>query len=167
MEQSPTRAPDMPRRIRFSRQQIACILLIVAVLAMAVGGVLSVHTRVVEVEEARLSMEVTYPQRARYTQTVPLTVSVENTSDSALENVQVSFGEDYVSGFYDVQFSPSPETVTQDKTIVNLGTLDVGESRAVNVEARPIAYWWIAGAIGASAAGVPDLEVDVTTWVLP
>jgi hypothetical protein len=163
----PPKAPEIERRVRFTRLHAIGLPIIALIPLLAVAGVFGPSSGHRDAQGGALSVEVDYPRRARLRAGASLAITVRNELDRALAGVVVEVEREYVDSFSEVDFTPSVDSADDRVYRIEVGRLSAGASRAVSVQLSPLEYWRLAGAVSAFADGAEELTVPFTTFVFP
>ena len=158
----PAAAPDIRRRLAFTRKQIVGVPLLAAIPILSLFGVFGETLSDVHAESRSVVMNVRYPTRFRYRQVQPLDIVVRNTSQQPIDTIAVSLDTAYVSRFSGVRIAPESRTAF----VVAVTDVRPGESRLIAVELAAERYGGHEGRIRA-ATRVDTATVSVRTVVFP
>jgi hypothetical protein len=127
----PPEPPPFKRRITIGTVQWIGMLILGSIVVCAIAGLLGVRAAESSSSSGPLQVHVKYPQTLRYRTSLPLQVSVSNSSGSALSNVVVQIDRDYLDSFENVRLTPDAQEVTPRHYAVVLPSLPAGETRDV------------------------------------
>lgn len=164
---SPPKAPDVRRRATFHLVQAIGVPLLALIPLLALFQVFGTTQGEARASDGPLTVEVTHPGRFRYKTILPLEVTVRNTGDTALSGVTVFLETDYVEHFSTVTFTPSPQRVSDEAYVIDLGEIPPGESRVVDGMVQAERYWGASGRITVASDGPERAELEVATFVFP
>ena len=162
--------PEIEKQWTFSTLQKLGVPLLILIPLLALSGLFGESFATTTETGNTFAVEITYPSRYRYNMLSPLTVSIENRSDQVVPTVTVSFGQDYISQFSNVSFTPEPDEVTGEAYYVRFDDLQPGEVRLVQVELQADRYWRHNGSVAVApgdADDAPDVVIEVSTLVYP
>jgi len=162
--------PEIEKQWTFSTLQKLGVPLLILIPLLALLGLFGESSAAATETGNTFAVEVSYPSRYRYNMLSPLTVSIENRSDQVVPTVTVSFGQDYISQFSNVSFTPEPDEVTGEAYYVRFDDLQPGEVRLGQVELQADRYWRHNGSVAVApgdADDAPDVVIEVSTLVYP
>jgi hypothetical protein len=158
--------PNVPRRMRWRAPQVAGLVLISILPALAIARLLDPSPRVAHASAGQVELAVSTPQRLRYRMTDWVFVDVRNPSDRPLESVTVEVDAAFVEGFAQASFIPEAARVDEQRYSVDLGRLRPGESRRVSLQLQAEKYGKRAGSV-AVVAGTSRAAIPVDVFVFP
>ena len=158
----PAPAPEIRRRLSFTRKQMAGLPLLVAIPILGLFGVFGESLSDAHAESRSVAMSVRYPTRLRYRQVQPLDIVVRNTSQQLIDTIEVSLDTAYVSRFSGVRIEPAPRSAF----VVAVTDVRPGESRLVAAELSAERYGRHPGHIRAATRS-DTATVSVRTVVFP
>lgn len=163
----PPEPPEVGRNLGFHLVQAIGVPLLALLPVLALFQVFGTTQGEARASDGPLEVEVRHPGRFRYKTTLPLEVRVRNTGDAALSGVTVSIETDYVDRFSSVSFTPSPQRVSDEAYVVDLGDIPAGESRIVESRVQAERYWGASGRIAVATDGPERAELEVASFVFP
>ena len=158
----PAAAPEIRRRLAFTRKQLVGLPLLVAIPILSLFGVFGETLADVHAASRSVTIDVRYPTRLRYRQVQPLDIVVRNTSRQLIDTIEVSLDTAYVSRFSGVRIEPVPRIAF----VVAMTDVRPGESRLIAAELGAERYWLHRGHIRA-ATRTDTATVTVRTVVFP
>lgn len=163
----PPSPPHIPRRVAFDHGQLAGVLLLLSVPALAVCGVFGTTERVSSAAAGELEVVVRHPERSRYKTRHSIVVAVRNRGSRPASGVTVAFDLAYLAAFADVRFDPPGGRAVNGVYEVALDIIAPGETRHVRATLETQHYGRHRGTVGVGAAGVPLGRLRVATLTLP
>ena len=163
----PPQPPQAGRRLRFHATQLIGVPLIAIIPILALLHVFGTTHETEIASDDPLLVEVRYPTRFRYKTIDPLDVTVRNTGSAPLRGVSVRIDKGYVEAFSTVSFTPSPQRVTSDAFVFDLGDIPPGEARVVDGLVQAERYWRHPGRITVRSDGGAEVALDVATFTFP
>ncbi len=165
---SPPEAPEIERKILLSPLQKWGLPLLALVPVLALTGLIEVSGSSRALQAGDLRVEVEYPRRAHSGVASALSVTVTNAGSAALEGVTVALDREYVSAFEEKTLEPSPDAISGEAFLFELGELPAGVSRSVTAELTPDRYGNLPGSITVEAEGLENpLRVEFATLSFP
>lgn len=143
------------------------IALLIVIPVLALLGIFGPGTYTITETVPGLEMQVEYPSRFRYKTISSLEVSLKNTSDHSLPLLTVAFDHTYISRFSEVQFTPSPESVTGTDYRVRVDNILPGEVRRVSVSLQAERYGRHQGNVRTLVNNNSGIRLPVSTFVFP
>lgn len=162
----PPSPPHIPRRVAFDRGQLAGVVLLLAVPALALCGVFGTTEGTARAAVGELEVVVRHPERLRYKTRHSLDVTLHNRGSRPLPGVTVAFDLDYLAAFADVRFDP-PGGAVNAAYEVALGAIAPGETRHVRATLEAQQYGRHRGTVVVGAAGARSGRLAVATLTLP
>lgn len=161
----PPKPPKTKHQITFYPYQVFGMIVIVLIPILALCGLFGTTSSIKSTASEALSLEVEYPSKFRYKTIEPIEIVIENISAES-QDVSVSINKNYVSQFSNVQFSPSPDLISESNYQFDLGSVSPGETRTVAGEIQSEKYGKFRGSVQARAGGTTT-EIAFTTISLP
>lgn len=163
----PPSPPHIPRRVAFDRGQLAGVVLLLAVPALALCGVFGTAEGTARAAVGELEVVVRHPERSRYKTRHSLDVALHNLGSRPLPGVTVAFDLDYLAAFADVRFDPPGGRAVNGAYEVALDAIAPGETRHIRATLETQQYGRHRGAVVVGAAGAPSGRLAVATLTLP
>lgn len=168
----PPSAPEVDRRLRIRRGQLAGMVVIAALPLLALAGLFGISTRQAEGYGERVGVAVEYPYLHRYKVRHHLDIALTNLGSDTLNRVEIGLSTGYVRGFSDVAFTPGPDRIDDTDHVFVVEDLAAGETRMITAEMQAQAYGRIEGRVTWAIAGeggvvVEDGALDFATLTLP
>lgn len=158
---------DRPRPGVWARRGVTGLLL--ALLALAGGGALGVHSRTVTAEQDGFRLTVTYAAVARAGLDVPLTIRVA-APEPIVDDVTVAITADYLRLFESQGFFPEPTKSAADERAVHLtfSPPPAGSALVADYDAyiQPAAQLGGSATIAVRVGDADELSVQIRTRLL-
>lgn len=138
-----------------------------AVVILALFGVFGRTIAEAQSSSPQFAIIIEYPERMRYKEVDALRIEITNRSEQVIDTVTVIVSEDYLEGFTDVSFEPSPERISADGYEVELHDMQPGETRIVTSQVRAEEYWTVEGSVTVRGGQGGDMTVPFSTFVFP
>ena len=162
----PPKPPDLGREFELRTVQAIGVGLLAVIVVLAALGLFGINRGQAAARGESLDLEVSYPERFRYKMRGALDIRLTNTGSQPIETATVHFDRQYVDSFSGLQFTPSPESITDEYYEVVLMDIAPGMSKRIAVEVEAEEYWRHAGFVEVEANG-ESLRVDLSTFVFP
>ena len=163
----PPQPPEGGRILRFHATQAIGVPLLAIIPILALLSVFGASHTAETANASSLAVEVLYPTRFRYKTIHELHVTVRNQGDVPLQDVSVWIDKSYLNAFSTVSFTPSPQRVTSDAYLFELGEIVPGDARTLDGIVQAEDYWWHTGRVTVDAEGEPQATLDVGTFTFP
>lgn len=157
----PPDVPEIDRRIRLGARQIAGLLALTLIPALALAGLLEYHERQQALAGAAIDLDVTVPTRVRLSGEATLRVIATNRAEAPVR-LTIRLPERYLAGFITAQGVREPVT-----THAELGPIEPGGRRMLElplVAHRPGIH---KGTLLVLAPSGDTLVVPLRTFILP
>jgi len=158
----PAHAPQIRRRVAFTRKQLIGVPLLAAVPIMSLLGVFGERRSELNAASRSVAMSIRYPARFRYRQVQPLDIAVRNISGRVIDTIEVSLDTAYISRFSSVRIEPAPRIAF----VVTLTDVRPGDSRLISAELWGEGYGRHHGRISATTRS-DTAAATVRTVVFP
>ena len=160
--QEPARAPEVSRRLNFTRKQLIVMPLFAAIPILSLFGLFGERRAAVYAASRSVAMSIRYPRRFRYRQVQSLDIAIRNVSARVIDTIDVSLDTAYVSRFSSVRIEPAPRAAFT----VAITDVQPGESRLISAELWGDRYGRHQGRIRAVVRG-DTAAATVQTIVFP
>jgi hypothetical protein len=149
----------------FTPAQIVGVPLLMMIPVLALFGTFDEKITTVSTSDNQIQLEVTYPERYRYSTDNALTISVENHAEAPLDQLEVTLSREFVDHYKDVKFTPEPVVITDEHYTFRLDNLEPGEARQIHLEFAGGRYGRVRGLITAQSES--HLEQEISLFALP
>ena len=163
----PPAPPELYKRLRFFRHQVAGILLMLLIVGAAALGFFGKSEARVSADREGLQLTVDHVSKIRHRMVGPLEVTVTNSSAEAVTGVTVLIDRQYLDEFSRVVFTPSPTYLTDDRAVFELGDLAPGESTVISGEVQSDGFGQHGGQVHALADHLDPLVTTISTFSFP
>lgn len=155
--------PDIKPHLRMWRYQWIGIPLILIIPILAMLGVFGIEIEKLNISTSGVETSIEYPAKMRYGQEEFIRMEFKNVSGETIQDLAVSFDQDYIRKFDGIDFNPQLET----NYIVKTGVIPPGETGTVNVKLKAGEYGSHSGEIKISSQNKEIISEELSTFIFP